>query len=83
MSLEMLIQVAIYCLKSSRNNMDEEQDECGKLQFLIEQLELIPRRHYSQVLCYMIHAYECCSIHRSTRREYALPAVRKYSLESL
>jgi len=63
MSLEMLIQMAIYCLKSGMNNMDEEQDECRQLQFLIEQLELITTnkygRHYSPqltVLCYMINA---------------------------
>ena len=63
MPLKVLIQMAIYCLKSGMNTMDEEQDECRKLQFLIEQLELITTnkygRHYSPqlaVLCYMIHA---------------------------
>ena len=54
MSLEMLVQMAIKCLKSGLNSVDDEEDECRKLQFLIEQLELIATnkygRHYSPQL---------------------------------
>jgi len=54
MSVEMLVEMAVNCLKSSKKMMDNEKDDFWKLQFLIKQLQLITlnkyRRNYSPQL---------------------------------
>jgi hypothetical protein len=57
------VQMAKQCLKSGLETIDDEQEECRVVQFLVAQLKLLTTnkfgRHYSRqltVLCYMTYA---------------------------
>jgi hypothetical protein len=62
-SLELQLQLTIESLKMCLDTIDDEQEEYRKIQFAIEQLQLIAKpkygRHYSPqitVFAYMVYA---------------------------
>jgi len=62
-SMEMYVRMAVQCLKTGLQNVDEEQEESRVIRFVTEQLQLAITnkfcRHYSPqltVFCYMLNA---------------------------
>ena len=63
MTIEMYTRIAVQCLKTGLQNVDEEQEESTIIRFVMEQLQLAITnkfcRHYSPqltVFCYMLNA---------------------------
>jgi len=62
-TIEMYKRIAVQCLKTGLQNVDEEQEESTIIRFVMEQLQLAItnkfHRHYSPqltVFCYMLNA---------------------------
>ena len=91
-SMEMYVRMAVQCLKTGLQNVDEEQEESRIIRFVMEQLQLAITnkfcRHYSPqltVFCYMLQAAssELVCVFVYTRRENSVRTFCEYFAQSV